>query len=94
MRSDCSEFSRDNDIQYVRIGRVLRGVRSMKATVEFDVTSCHDCIFAREEYAEAIYEYGAVHYCIHPKLDEPGIKEYYNTKTFPEWCPLIKNKKE
>lgn len=66
----------------------------MKATVEFDVTSCHDCIFAREEYAEAIYEYGAVHYCIHPKLDEPDIKKYYNTKIFPEWCPLFKSEEK
>jgi len=65
----------------------------MKATVEFEVGSCHDCVFSREEYPDDL-GYGAVRYCIYPKLDEPNIQKYYNTKTFPEWCPLIKSEEK
>lgn len=65
----------------------------MKATVEFEVGSCHDCVFSREEYPDDL-GYGAVRYCIYPKLDEPNIQKYYNTKTFPKWCPLFKGEEE
>lgn len=69
----------------------------MKATVEFEVNGCHDCIFACKEYAEAIYGYGEICYCNHPEFEEtdnPFNNGFVDKCKFPEWCPLIKNKKE
>ena len=62
----------------------------MKVTVEFEVNGCHDCVLCFTDTYEPIM------YCTHPqKADNmPDTEKYVYTRTFPKWCPLIKNKKE
>lgn len=70
----------------------------MKATVEFEVNGCHDCIFNHAEpYSFEENDYGGFyeHICVHPDYDHSGDIDYFNNnEIMPEWCPLIKNKKE
>lgn len=59
----------------------------MKATVEFEVNGCHDCILTNfDEFEEK--------YCCHPNSNGNYIDECAEEHKFPEWCPLFKNKEE
>lgn len=62
----------------------------MKATVEFEVNGCHDCVLCFTDTYEPIM------YCTHPqKADNmPDTEKYVYKRTFPEWCPLIKSEEK
>lgn len=56
----------------------------MKAKVEFDVTGCHDCLLAVSD------SYDYLHICSHPDVGIEDNGKFVDEKTFPEWCPLMK----
>lgn len=56
----------------------------MKATVEFDVTGCHDCLLSVSD------SYDYLHICSHPDVGIEDNGKFVNEKTFPGWCPLAK----
>ena len=60
----------------------------MKAVVEFEVNNCNDCAMRNLDVFER-------NVCGYPKLKYgESITDYIVNDTYPDWCPIFKEKNE